>query len=730
MPINTGSIITGDVLRGGHQAGPPKPGSPGSSLTDPVPLPTPWPWGIGTVGPTAPEVERTIAVSGTILDWIIPMVYGTATVGGRIGAWQYNSGDRTLDLGVIFAFGEQNSIATATTYLNGEAITSAIGVTAEAVHDGDGSTALSAVLTGMTEWVAADTTKWKSYAHCVLTIDCQTSQLPGSFVFTSKLGGRKCVPIAGGAAAVTENLAVVGWDIMTSSDWAGNATSKLNTTSWQLFESWCGETMGDATKRYEFNGSISERDPDRALALVLGHGLAYSYVGVDGKLALWAEMAPAAITGDWSATASATITEDAAGGAAVADLDVDDYVYVGTNLRRVSSITDDDTVVLDSVVTVSGVAVRPISNIYLKKRHWVQPPAASESNLLQTPDKYRVRFVDEDNAGSHMVTATYGAGTDKIIETTLASCASASVATRHAETVLKVAHLQPYSWAGVVGNNVGTAAQPGDVLLFDDDVLTMQPARVLPPIQARADGTYVLQLREYDPSAYSDNTAVTDTVPSLGTGYDTSQAPVVTTLNTVYSGTEYAAVSMGQAGIYDGRVVVGDTSRNTVLGSSDVRLPNNIPIYGLNVAGGTVEMLKVDNTGAGRLVLGDGSVSLFLNAGGAGTQILLPADVDVVSDWTNKRRAFVFSGANVTFSSTAGTTTIAGSQVIVDPLNDFLSFNFGDNVSQFYGILQGTGSIATTTELPNDGDFCIWEETDTNIFSWCFNDAATIRQIT
>ena len=697
------------------------------SLTDPEPNQTPWPWGIGTVGPTAPEVERTIAISGTILDWTIPMVYGTATVGGRIGAWQYNA-DKTLDIGVIFAYGEQDSIATATTYLNGEAITSAIGVSAEAVHDGDGSTALSSVLTNMDGWVAADTTKWKNYAHCVLTIDCQTSQLPGSFVFTSKLGGRKVEPIGGGAAAVSENPAVIGYDIMTSSDWAGVAAAKINETSWGLFEDWCDEVMGDATARYEFNGSISERDPDRALALVLGHGLAYSYVGTDGKLAIWAEMAPAAITGDWSATASATITEDGTAGNAVAELDADDYVYVGTNLRRVSSITDDDTVVLDSAVTVSGVAVRPISNIYLKKRHWVQPPAASESSLLQTPDKYRVRFQDEDNAGSHMVTATYGAGTDKIIETTLPGCASASVATRHAETTLKVAWLQPYSWAGIVGNNVGTAAQPGDVLLFDDDVLTMQPARVLPPIQARADGTYVLQLREYDPSAYSDNTDTTDTVPSLGTSYATDKPPVVTTLNTVYSGTEYAAISMGQAGIYDGRVVVGDTSRNTVLAGTDIRAPNQVPIQVLTSGGGTIQAFECD--GSDNLVIGDGTVNLFLNTGGAGTQILLPADVHVVSDWTNKRTAYKFSGANVTFGNDAGTCKVEGTQVTFDPASDYVSFNFGDNVSQFYGILQGTGSIATTTELPNDGDFCIWEETDTNIFSWCFNDAATIRQIT
>ena len=202
-------------------------GRRGWEPTDPVlvpPLPPPTP-------PTAVQVERTIALSGTILDWVVPMVYGTATVGGRIGAYYYNSSTKNLDLGIVFSYGEQNSIATATTYMNGEAITSVTGVTLEGVHTGDGSTGISAVLTAMPDWNGADDLAlWKSRAHAVLRINCRTSQLPGSFVFTSKLGGRKVVPIGGGAAAVSSNLSVIGYDVMTSSDWAGVATAKIDET--------------------------------------------------------------------------------------------------------------------------------------------------------------------------------------------------------------------------------------------------------------------------------------------------------------------------------------------------------------------------------------------------------------------------------------------------------------------------------------------------------------------
>ena len=682
-----------------------------TGLTDPPPPEptyTPQPQPPRPQPPTAEQVEQVIATSGTILGKTIPMAYGVSTVRGYIGAWQFKN--LQLDLGIVFAFGEQDSIATGTTYINGEVITSATGVSQESVHVGDGSTGISALLTGMDEWVAGDTTKWKGYAHAVLRIDCRTSQLPGSFVFTSKLGGRKVAPIGGGAAAQSENLAVIGYDIMTSSDWAGVAAAKINETSWGLFEDWCGETTGD-TKRCEWNGILTERDPDRALAIVLGLGLGYSYPGNDGKLALWAEMAPPAITGDWSAEASATITEDESGGEATSEVEADDWVYVGTNLRQVDSVTDDDTIVLKSVVTVSAVKVRPISNVYIEKRDWVQPPAATEANLLQTPDKYRVRFTDEDNAGAHEVTVQYGAGTAKIIEATLPGCSSASVATRHAETLLKVAHLQPYSWAGIVGNEIGTALEIGDVLLFDDDVLTMQAARVVPPIQARADGTYVLQLREFDPSAYSDDTAVTDTVPSLGTGYASNKAPVVVQIETVYSSTTYDLIGMGSAGIYDGRVVLGDTGRNAVFGSSDLRLPYGIPLYGLKSGGATVAIVQMGVAGGGadKFILGDGSEAVFINSSG---EIILPDDGYFKHDFTVKKVFFAWSKTNTSY--TLGNT-------------DYNLHLHGDTL-EFIG-LAASGAVVPSTAHFDDGEWGLYKNTSGGVYSLCYRDGSDLHQV-
>jgi hypothetical protein len=695
-------------------------GVPGvSAVPDPPHPPSPPP----PKPPTRAEIERIIGTSGTILGKTIPMCYGTKTLVGHIGAWEYSSPN--LDLGIIFAFGEQNSIATGTTKINGEVITSATGISNESVHVGDGTTAISAILTGMTAWTADDTTKWKNYAHAVMRIDCKRAKLPGSFTFTSKLGGRKVTPIGGGAAAVSENLAVIGYDVMTSSDWAGVATTKINETSWGLFEDWCNEVMADASKRYEFNGAIHERNPDKALAEVLGHGLGKPYIDTDGKLAIWGEMAPAHITGDWSASASATITEDASGGAATTELAVDDYVYVDTNLRRVSSITDDDTVVLDSAVTVSGVRVRPISNVYVKKHQWVFPPAASESSLLQTPDKYRVRFEDEDNLGSHEVTSTYGAGTDKIIEAYLPGCASAGVAARHAETTLKVAHLQPFYWSGVVANNIGTQLEPGDVLLFDDDMLTMQPARVLPPIQARADGTYLLTLREYDPAAYSDSTDTTDTVPNLGTGFASNVAPVMTYISTVYSSTTYSLIGMGTSGIYQGRVTVGDTGRETVLGSNDVRLPNNVPYYALTTGGTAVGLLKMNTSN--EIQLGDGSYNIFLNS----PDLILVDDGSITGGHASPVQLLKWettpSNAVKVGNTTYDTLIYANSGVSIE---GNLTIKGGSLYSTFKGCWSKSTGVLTTTELPSSKDWGICYNSTTPGVGLFFNWSGTIYRFT
>jgi len=676
--------------------------------------------------PAIPDETR----APSILDSVIPMVYGTRKVVGKIGAWEYDDANKLLSLGVIFGYGEQDSITLGATYLNGEAINSPAFITNEAIHVGDGSAGLSSVLTNMDAWDAGafdDTALWKYYAHAAMILNCRTGRVPQGFVVEADLGGMLIDTrwrTGGADDTASTNLAEIGYHIATDANWKGLAAGRIHTASWEVFANWCDDTMSDTSARYEFNGILAERDPDKAMAMVLGHGLAKTFIGDDGKLHVWAEMAPPQITGEWSASASTTITEDSTAGEAESELEADDWVYVDTNLRQVDSVTDDDTVELKTAVTVSGKLVRPISNVYIKKHDWQQPPAAAEASILATPDEYRVRFADGANLGSHEVLSTFDGGGERIIEASLEGCTSAAVAARIAETTLKVAWLQAYSWAGPVSNETAAALEPGDVLLFDDDVLTQQAARVLPPIIANPNGTYMLQLREYDPAAYHEGTATTDTPPALGTGWDANDPPIVNRIETVYSGTTYDLVGMGSTGIYDGRVVLGDTGRNAVLGGSDIRLPYEIPLYGLKSGGATVEMIQMGAAGGApdKLIIGDGSEAIYAACTAFVVQKDAPIQSGTAADWGSRINL-------IKYESITDSISVGDNVTLLDLVGDKIAFDTSGGTVYFVGHYSGAAAAPTDTELPADHDFCIWEDTDTNTWSWFVNDNTTIRQI-
>lgn len=648
---------------------PVEPGAPASTYdgggSRPRPMPE-QPWVPPPGYPPRPRVveipARDLSLSSTVLDQVVPVVYGSHIATGRVAAYEYTAASRTLKLGIVFSLGEQDTISNVR--INGELTSDATWATAS-THVGDGTTALSSILTGMTNWTTDDTTLWKTLCHVALSIDCRSGEAPANLTVTAELGGRVITDFRDSSTDAYTNPVLVAYDVMTSDDWRGLAASRVDagaTGTWADVANWCDETMSDASARYSFNGVIAEREPDAAMAMVLGHCLAFPYIANDGTVCLWAEMSPPPITGEWSATASATITEDSTAGAATTELSVGDRVYVGTYLRQVSSITDDDTVVLDSAVTVSGVSVRPITGLYIESSDWAAWPSAQEASILETPDKIRARFEDGTNHGSHEVTTTYGSGTDKVVEMVLDGCTDAGTATRITETSLKVAWLQPWMWSGVVRPEIGAQLEPGDVVLFDDDVLTMQPARVLPPVVARPDGTYQIGLREYDPAAYSDSTDTTDTVPSLGTTWDTDVVPIHSSIYSVVSGSEVPLVSVDGSG----RTVAGNTANPTTVTGTNVRLPNNVPLYGLKVAGSTVGLIKVD--ASDRTVIGDSSTDIYLDAN---DQIIIPSGVGICGDWTTKARMLEWrydatpSANAVILGQGANPTSIVGSSVYI-----------------------------------------------------------------
>lgn len=636
----------------------------------------------GAVG----EVNLSGRFSNSVLDRPIPFVYGSKTVVGYIAHRHYTASTYTLKLGIVFAFGEQGAISNL--QVNGQTTGNVAGLTSSATHVGDGSTTLSTILTGSANWDSSKNSWWQSLAHAALQFDVRLAQTL-TFQVTADLTGRKVQPIGGGTAAVSSNPARIAQDTIISDEWRGLATSKIHTASWSAFESWCDEVMGDASKRYALNGEITERDPEKALRSILRHAHAYAYIDDDGKFRVWADMRPPAITGEWSATASTSVTEDSSAGAATTELAVGDVIYLGdgTTRRVVTAIPDDDTITVASAVTVSGVSVRRTAG-YITAADWASYPSAAESDAFGMPDTVRVRFPSEDALGMYELEATYGTGTDKIAEVTLGLCTDAGTAKRHALTLLKILNLEVYSWRGTVMPDVGARLEPGDVVFISTDVLSETPARVIPPVKQNADGTFEIRLREYDPNAYDQTTATTDTIPSTDAAWDSGYAPVIREIWTVLSGNIRNLIET--AGTLE--TVVGNTSAPTRIdASTGIDLPNNVPLYGLKVGGTRVGLVKVDSSD--RAVVGDGSASIYLNTSGS---ILVPSGSKIVGAWTSGPDLIGFiGGSNVVVGDSSDPILLQGSAIVITSGND--QINIG-NGSIMKGVVYGTGA-------PDSGDF-------------------------
>jgi len=568
----------------------------------------------------------------------------------------YNSSTGYIYMGVVFAHGEQASVGTI--YVNGEATTGLTWADASS-HVGDGSTTLSTYLTsGISGWTGDDTTLWKGYAHAAIRIFVREANLPGSFVITAALGGREVVPIGGGTAAASANPVRAAYDTFVDSEWRGLATARLHTASWESVEDWCDDVMSDSSKRYALAAIIDDRNPREAAARLLKHCHAETFIGADGLVHLWAEMPPDTITGEWSGTGGGgvtVLTEDSTAGAATTELEVGSVVIIDSTVCTVTVITDDDTFTVDTELTASADAVRVGTAVHIQKYDWVQPPQASETPLRTVPDKYLVRFPNADGQGAHQITATYGAGTDKISEDSL-QCKAAGDATRIAETKLRVAHLQNFYWAGAVTADVGAALEPGDLVLIDTDLVTDQPARVQSPIEI-IDGAYLLTLRLFDATAYSTSTATTDTVPNMGDPWAADDPITVQHVETIVSGNPYDVIQSGAGG-----TVFGGTNVTNLEGSS-MTLKHNTSLYGRTSSGGTVGLLKVN--ASNQTQLGDGSTAIYLMS----TNLILDASGTISFDQSTPKVALGWSsGFSCLYLGTVSTRTdIIGSAVYINP---------------------------------------------------------------
>jgi len=79
--------------------------------------------------------------------------------------------------------------------------------------------------------------------------------------------------------------------------------ARIDTPSWKAAADWCDETMGDGSKRWEYNGITAERDPWEMISEFLEHCFCH-IVWFNGKFYMYAERDDLPVTGhigagDW-----------------------------------------------------------------------------------------------------------------------------------------------------------------------------------------------------------------------------------------------------------------------------------------------------------------------------------------------------------------------------------------------------------------------------------------------
>ena len=657
--------------------------------------------------------ERQVSAPSTILEQVVPVVYGKAKVPGLCAGWDVSS--TSLRMAFVFCYGPQNALTDIE--INGEAISGLAWVTYDNTYLGGGSESRLGYMT----WY--DETKWDymiaNFTVLTVEIALRNANTPGGFQVTAVPTGRKFASfISPYTVNPYTNLAEIAYDIYTADIWKG-LTSPADTATggtWDQFRLWCNETMGDATRRYTFNGKISTRDPDKAIDAVLGAGFASKYFSSDGVVKIWSEAPPEAITGTWTCASGYVVTEDGSVGEATTELEEGDIVYVGNVPAVITVVTDDDTFTVDRTIARTSQDVRLTSGIYLKKDDWASMPVGEEAETGAIPDLVRVRYTLPDLWGSAMYPETIGGGDDKRLEVSVPACSNASMARRISETYLSLIEDQPFSWTGTAGP-AAAALEPGDVFFFDTDVLTFQAAKVLPPVSHGRGGVTQLGFRQYDPDTSSDNTQADPTVPTPPTGYASNGTPHFNTINSVTAGgTAYDFLNVNVSN----ELELGDGTIPIYFNGTEFILKNDAPLRGEGLVGGSyTDIIKIDSNDYVHIGQTDEGLqidSLWLLALDQSFSVKIYNGTSYVTCLSRN------SSGPVLGNSTAVASVISNKKIIFDLTSTY--------VCQFYGWLSGTGSIATLTNLPNDHDYCIWEESDAHIMSWCFNDGGTIRQIT
>jgi len=475
--------------------------------------------------------DRQLSVTPTILGSYLPVVYGTAKVTGQCFLLKANPNDSWAILVVLFCHGEQQSLGSVE--INGKTASEWM---AEASAENPTDPWFSNYETflgtdaGIPDPGAARTllnsagyfSTLRGVAGCIMRISLYSTSLPGSINITAVPTGKKITPLAGGAKTMSTNPIVIVKDILTDAEqWRGLSTGRFLLADWQWLEEMCDDdVMGDAVKRFSFNGALSMRNSVDALREVLAH-CSCAIMHINGKFLPVPEWRPKPVSGSWAATASATLT--GTGGAATTELVAGDRVYVdgddGT-LRTILSIGGNDSVTLTQTVTITanayGNSVRPITSCDIEVEEWITDPEGADVPVGESPDVVNVTYHTIGTTDEQAYRAEdpdgYDAADVKRTELPLTGCTNAAMAARIGHIHRRLPELAPFSWTGTCAPTTDIVnLLPGDVFTFSTaDGLTTQPA-ILISAEIKADGVYSLAFREYDFNCYVDDDADDDT---------------------------------------------------------------------------------------------------------------------------------------------------------------------------------------------------------------------------
>lgn len=489
-------------------------------------------------GWTSPSSEATpdryLSAPATLLGAVLPVVYGTARAPGQCFLLKMTgTGTRAL-IGFAFSHGKQDSITQVE--INGQT-TSEIQALPDAggdwllnvytfLGDDDG---INATDYGPARTMLNALGIYHSYpgiAGVILHVALGSTNLPGSFQVTATLTGRLCVPLAGGAKAVTTNPFVILKDIQTEPEaWRGLSSDVVSATDWGWLEDEADEEVFvDGVKRWEYNGIVGMRNPDEAAADVLAHTCT-SMGHLNRRCYPIADWKPRPITGTWEASASDTIL--GTGGNALAELSAGDRIYVDgcdytDGYLTVLSVDDDDTIVVSQTVTIAAVnagnRVRPITGVSVTAEEWVKHPEGGDVPESTIPDVVVVNYhtigkVDQLQARAEDPDG-YVAADVRRVELTLSGCAYPGQAERMGHVIRRTSAYCPFSWQGIAAPTCGIAdLLPGDVFTFETRDGLVGQAAILMNSTINPDGSYTIGFREYDFNAYEDDATTDDDAP-------------------------------------------------------------------------------------------------------------------------------------------------------------------------------------------------------------------------